>query len=79
MAESSSQKTSSLEITPKEEPVTLDKPKSPNPFLPARQEAFTRAPNQYKEYLSEVWYTTKTIHDFKVWISSPIKGVKGEI
>ncbi|GJV23108.1 hypothetical protein Tco_1375803 [Tanacetum coccineum] len=33
MAESSSLKTSSHEITPKEEPVTLDKPESPNPFL----------------------------------------------
>nr|GEW08046.1 retrovirus-related Pol polyprotein from transposon TNT 1-94 [Tanacetum cinerariifolium] len=29
--------TSSPEITPKEEPVTLDKPKSPNAFLPASQ------------------------------------------
>ncbi|GJY87124.1 hypothetical protein Tco_0501752, partial [Tanacetum coccineum] len=107
MAESSSQKTSSPEITPKEEPVTLDKPESPNPFLPASQvdftfdeitfttnnevallypshpnqdyfeavsdfiskcclkEAFTRAPNQYKEYLSEVWYTAKTLDDSK--------------
>nr|GEU67149.1 hypothetical protein [Tanacetum cinerariifolium] len=33
MAESSSP-----EITPKEEPVTLDRPESPNPFLPAIQE-----------------------------------------
>ncbi|GKE32083.1 hypothetical protein Tco_1451405 [Tanacetum coccineum] len=108
MAESSLQKTSSPKITPKEEPVTLDKSESPNPFLPARQvdftfdeitftthnevallyplhpnqyyfeavsnfiskcclkEAFTRAPNQYKECLSEVWYTTKTLDDFKV-------------
>ncbi|GJX73547.1 hypothetical protein Tco_0312142 [Tanacetum coccineum] len=37
MAESSSQKTSSPEIIPKEEHVTLDKPESPNPFLPASQ------------------------------------------
>ncbi|GJY79316.1 hypothetical protein Tco_0485117 [Tanacetum coccineum] len=93
MAESSSQKTLSPEITPKEEPVTLDKPESPNLFLPARQvdftfdeitfttnnevallypshpnqdyfeavsnfiskcclkEAFTRAPNQYQDYM----------------------------
>nr|GEY79147.1 hypothetical protein [Tanacetum cinerariifolium] len=41
MAESSSQKTSSLKITPKEEPITLDKPKSPNPLLPASQVDFT--------------------------------------
>ncbi|GJW26768.1 hypothetical protein Tco_0040579 [Tanacetum coccineum] len=97
MAESSSHNPSSPEITPKEEHVTLDKPKSPNPFLPTTQveftfeeisfttnnevallypshpnqkyfkdvsdfiskcclkEAFTRAPTQYKEYLSEFW------------------------
>ncbi|GKA95162.1 hypothetical protein Tco_0817200 [Tanacetum coccineum] len=121
MAESSLQNTSSLEITPKEEPVTFDKPESPNPFLPASQvdftfnensfttnnevailypshpnqdyfevvsyfiskcclkEAFTRAPNQYKEYLSKVWYTTKTLDDSKVWIPSLTRGVRGEI
>ncbi|GJS46407.1 hypothetical protein Tco_0596528 [Tanacetum coccineum] len=37
MAESSSQNPSSPEITPKEEPVTLDKPESLNPFLLASQ------------------------------------------
>ncbi|GJT26858.1 hypothetical protein Tco_0907133 [Tanacetum coccineum] len=37
MAESSSQNPSSPKITPKEEPVTLNKPESPNPFLPASQ------------------------------------------
>ncbi|GJU20225.1 hypothetical protein Tco_1153567, partial [Tanacetum coccineum] len=37
MAESSSQNLSSPEITPKEEPITLDKPESRNPFLPASQ------------------------------------------
>ncbi|GJZ78883.1 hypothetical protein Tco_0643720 [Tanacetum coccineum] len=41
MAESSSHNPSSPEITPKEEPVTLDKPESPNPFLPADQIEFT--------------------------------------
>ncbi|GJS00688.1 hypothetical protein Tco_0317196 [Tanacetum coccineum] len=107
MAEASSQKTSSPKITPKEEPVTLDKPENPNPFLHVSQvdftfdditfttnnevallypshpnqdyfevvsdfiskcclkEAFTRALNQYKEYLSEVWYTAKTLDDSK--------------
>ncbi|GJX42285.1 hypothetical protein Tco_0257275 [Tanacetum coccineum] len=90
MAESSPKKTSSPEITPKEEPATLDKPESPNPFLPASQvdftfdesctlKAFTRAPNQYKEYVSEVWYTTKTLDDSKVCISSPTGGVRGDI
>ncbi|GKF98262.1 hypothetical protein Tco_0297045 [Tanacetum coccineum] len=108
MAESSSHNHSSPEITPKEEPVTLDKPKILNPFIPATQveltfeeiafitnnevellypshhnqeyfkvvsdfiskcclkEAFTRAPTQYKEYLSEFWYTAKTLEDSKV-------------
>nr|GEY57777.1 hypothetical protein [Tanacetum cinerariifolium] len=41
MAESSSHNTSSPEITPKEEPITLDKPESSNPFLPATQVGFT--------------------------------------
>ncbi|GKD42040.1 hypothetical protein Tco_1266685, partial [Tanacetum coccineum] len=108
MAESSSP-----EITPKEEHVTLDKPESPNPFLAADQveftfeeialtannevallypshqksdyfkvvsdfiskcclrEAFTRAPTQYKEYLCEFWYTTKTLNESKIWVSTP--------
>ncbi|GJX00608.1 hypothetical protein Tco_0184521 [Tanacetum coccineum] len=37
MAESSSHNPSSSKITPKEEPVTLDKPESPNTFLPTDQ------------------------------------------
>ncbi|GKC92189.1 hypothetical protein Tco_1157631 [Tanacetum coccineum] len=41
MAESSSQNPTSPNLTPKEEPVTLDKPDSPNPFLPADQVEFT--------------------------------------
>ncbi|GJY26158.1 zinc knuckle CX2CX4HX4C containing protein [Tanacetum coccineum] len=41
MVESSSHNPYSLKITPKEEPVTLDKPKSPNPFLPTDQIEFT--------------------------------------
>nr|GEU29003.1 hypothetical protein [Tanacetum cinerariifolium] len=116
MAESSSPN-----ITLKEELVTLDKPKRPNPFLPAIQveftfeeivfitnnevtllypshpnqeyfkgvsdfiskcclkEAFTRAPNQYKEYLSEFWYTVKVLPDAKIWVSTPTGEVKGGI
>nr|GEY54332.1 retrovirus-related Pol polyprotein from transposon TNT 1-94 [Tanacetum cinerariifolium] len=104
-----------------EELVTLDKPQSPNSFLPATQvdftfdeiafttnnevaliypshlnqeyfmvvsdfiskcclkEAFTRAPTQYKEYLSEFWYTTKTLDNSKDWVSAPTGEVKGEI
>ncbi|GJS46732.1 hypothetical protein Tco_0596853 [Tanacetum coccineum] len=86
MAESSSP-----DITPKEEPITLDRPKSPNPFLHAIQdvsdfisncclkEAFTRALNQYKEYLSEFWYTTKVLPDSKIWVSTLTGEVRGEI
>ncbi|GJR28833.1 hypothetical protein Tco_1105065 [Tanacetum coccineum] len=121
MAKSSSHNPSSPEITPKEEPVTLDKPESPNPFLPADQiefsfdeiafttnnevallypshpnleyfrevsdfiskcylkEAFTRAPNQYKEYLCEFWYTAKTLDDSKIWVFTPTRGIRGDI
>nr|GEW79495.1 hypothetical protein [Tanacetum cinerariifolium] len=41
MAESSLHNPSLPKITSKEEPVTLDKPESPNPFLPAHQIEFT--------------------------------------
>ncbi|GJT88697.1 hypothetical protein Tco_1070414 [Tanacetum coccineum] len=43
------------------------------------KEAFTRASNQYKEYLSEFWYTEKVLPDSKIWVSIPIREVKGEI
>ncbi|GJV08289.1 hypothetical protein Tco_1345945 [Tanacetum coccineum] len=42
-------------------------------------EAFTRAPNQYVEYLAEFWYTTKTLEDSKIWVSTPTRGIRGEI
>nr|GEU70358.1 hypothetical protein [Tanacetum cinerariifolium] len=121
MAKSSSHNPFSPTITPKEEHVTLDKPESPNPFLPADQieftfeeiafttnnelallyplhpnseyfrnvsnfiskcclkEAFIRAPTQYKEYLSEFWYTVKTLDDFKIWVSTTTGGIRGDI
>ncbi|GJZ24134.1 hypothetical protein Tco_0561593 [Tanacetum coccineum] len=121
MAESSSHNPSSPKITPKEEPVTLDKPKSPNPFLHADQikfsfyeiafttnkevsllyhshpnseyfrevsdliskcclkETFIRTPTQYKEYLSEFWYTAKTLDDSKILVSTPTGGIRGDI
>ncbi|GJU05665.1 hypothetical protein Tco_1122095 [Tanacetum coccineum] len=94
MVESSSHNPSSPEITPKEEHVTLDKPESPNPFLPANQieftfkeiafttnneEAFTMAPTQYKEYLCEFWYNAKTLDDSKIWVSTPTCGIRGDI
>ncbi|GJT72040.1 hypothetical protein Tco_1031326 [Tanacetum coccineum] len=112
---------SSPDITPKEEPVTLDRLESPNLLLPATQveftfdeitfttnnevaliypshpnqvyfmvvsdfiskcclkESFTRASTQYKEYLSEFWYTTKVLSDSKIWVSTPTREVRGEI
>ncbi|GJX63309.1 hypothetical protein Tco_0296209 [Tanacetum coccineum] len=94
MAESSSHNPSSPKITPKEEPITLDKPESPNPFLPANQieftfeeiafttnnkEVFIRAPTQYKEYLSKFWCTTKTLDESKIWVSTPTSEIRGDI
>ncbi|GJV53586.1 hypothetical protein Tco_1449327 [Tanacetum coccineum] len=72
MAESSSQNPSSPEITLKEEPVTFDKPESPNPFLPASQVDFT---------FDEITFTTnnETLKGSKVWVSTPTGGVRGEI
>ncbi|GJX98419.1 hypothetical protein Tco_0355438, partial [Tanacetum coccineum] len=43
------------------------------------KEAFTRAPTQYVEYLAEFWYTTKTLKDSKIWVSTPTREIKGEI
>ncbi|GJW64879.1 hypothetical protein Tco_0116763 [Tanacetum coccineum] len=109
-------------LIPKEEPNAqpLNRPESPNPFLPALQvefnfneitfntnnevallypshsnskyfkvvsdfiskcclkEACTRAPNQYKEYLSKFWYTAKTIEENKIWVSTPTRGNRGK-
>ncbi|GJS73372.1 hypothetical protein Tco_0706213 [Tanacetum coccineum] len=41
--------------------------------------AFIRDPTQYKEYLSEFWYTTKTLDDSKIWVSTPTDGIRGDI
>ncbi|GJT25450.1 hypothetical protein Tco_0895387 [Tanacetum coccineum] len=43
------------------------------------KEAFTRAPTQYKEYLCELWYTAKTLDESKIWVSTPIGGIRGDI
>ncbi|GJX47417.1 hypothetical protein Tco_0272607, partial [Tanacetum coccineum] len=44
------------------------------------REAFTRSPNQYKEYLVEFWYTAKVLKDStKVWFSTPTGGIKGDV
>ncbi|GKC70789.1 hypothetical protein Tco_1116672 [Tanacetum coccineum] len=79
---------SSPDITPKEEPVTLDRPESPNLFLPATQVEFT---------FDEITFTTNNevaliypshhnqeyfmvvLPDSKIWVSTPIGEVRGEI
>nr|GEY46653.1 retrovirus-related Pol polyprotein from transposon TNT 1-94 [Tanacetum cinerariifolium] len=37
------------------------------------KEAFTKVPNQYVEYLAELWYTAKTLEGSKIWVSTPTK------
>ncbi|GKB11846.1 hypothetical protein Tco_0845769 [Tanacetum coccineum] len=75
-------KSTSPDITPKEEPVTLDKPESPNYFLPSTQVEFT---------LDEITFTTNNeshpnqeyfmvvLLDSKIWVSTPTGEVRGEI
>nr|GEW38488.1 hypothetical protein [Tanacetum cinerariifolium] len=43
------------------------------------KEAFTRAPNQYIEYLPEFWYTIKALEDSKIWVSTPTGGIRGKV
>ncbi|GJR38981.1 hypothetical protein Tco_1214665 [Tanacetum coccineum] len=59
---------SPLDVTPKEELVTLDKPKSPNPFLPTDQVEFTFdeitfTTNNEGDYLSVLVDKTKSAGD----------------
>ncbi|GJV56051.1 hypothetical protein Tco_1457056 [Tanacetum coccineum] len=72
MAESSSHNPSSPKITPKEEPVTLDKPESPNPFLPIDQIEFI---------FKDIAFTANnvTLDDYKIWVSTPTGGIRGDI
>ncbi|GJT77053.1 hypothetical protein Tco_1043778 [Tanacetum coccineum] len=41
------------------------------------RKAFTRSPIQYKEYLSEFWYTTTALENSKVYFSIPSGGMHG--
>ncbi|GJZ25081.1 hypothetical protein Tco_0562540 [Tanacetum coccineum] len=43
------------------------------------RESFKRIPSQYKEYLSEYWYTAKTLKNSKVWFLTPTWGILGEV
>ncbi|GJV80595.1 hypothetical protein Tco_1516465 [Tanacetum coccineum] len=78
MAESSNPTpiSSPPEVVPKEELVTLDKPKSPNLFLPTDQVEFT-----FDEitFTTNNEYTTKTLEDSKIWVYTPTGGIRREI
>ncbi|GKF54233.1 hypothetical protein Tco_0161143 [Tanacetum coccineum] len=73
---SSSQIPSTPTITPKEEPDTQDIPKSPNPFLPVDQVGFT-----FDEitFSTNNEYTAKALENSRIWVSTPIGGIIGEI
>ncbi|GKC23703.1 hypothetical protein Tco_1025853 [Tanacetum coccineum] len=43
------------------------------------RKAFTRTPNQYKEYLSEFWYTAKALKNSIVWFLTPSGGILDEV
>ncbi|GJX40307.1 hypothetical protein Tco_0255297 [Tanacetum coccineum] len=66
MAESSNptQIPSSHDVTPKKEPITLDRPECPNPFLPADQVEFS---------FEEIALTTNNE------VSTPTSGIRGDI
>ncbi|GJX10204.1 hypothetical protein Tco_0200063 [Tanacetum coccineum] len=70
MAESSTQIPSPPNVTPKEEPITLYRPKSPNPFLPIDQVAFN---------FDEMLFTTNN-EVGRIYPDHPNSyGVRGEI
>ncbi|GKA71775.1 hypothetical protein Tco_0777914 [Tanacetum coccineum] len=80
MADSSSHKPSSPEITPKEEPITLEKPKSLNPFLLTDQVKFI-----FKEIAfttnNEValLYPSHSNSKYFIEVSTPTGGIRGDI
>ncbi|GKC81399.1 hypothetical protein Tco_1137116 [Tanacetum coccineum] len=80
MAESSSHNPSSPKITPKEEPVTLDKPKSPNPFLHADQIKFSFYEIAFttNNEVSLLYHSNPNSEYFRE-VSTPTGGIRGEI
>ncbi|GKA23770.1 hypothetical protein Tco_0709803 [Tanacetum coccineum] len=95
MAESSTQIPSPPNVTPKEEPITLDRPESLNPFLLVDQVAFNfdemlfttnnEVARKYpdhpnSEYFQLVYdFISKSLESFRIWVSTPTGGVRGEI
>nr|GEW29938.1 hypothetical protein [Tanacetum cinerariifolium] len=71
MAESSNptQIPSSPNVTPKEEPITLHRPESPNPFLPVDQVEFN---------FDEMIFTANN-EMARDWVSTPTGGVRGKL
>ncbi|GJT55248.1 hypothetical protein Tco_0990302 [Tanacetum coccineum] len=88
MAESSLHNPSSPKITAKEESITLEKPESPNPFLPADQIEFTFKETAFTTN-NEVAllypshpnseYFRENLDDSKIWVSTPTCQIRGDI
>nr|GEZ10563.1 hypothetical protein [Tanacetum cinerariifolium]GEZ10578.1 hypothetical protein [Tanacetum cinerariifolium] len=79
MAESSSLNSTSPEITPKKEPITLDKPESPNPFLPADQVEFTLKRLSSPPTMKLHYYIPHTQNQttLRLWHTSFPGGIRG--
>ncbi|GJY00661.1 hypothetical protein Tco_0358813 [Tanacetum coccineum] len=95
MAESLTQIPSPPNVTPKEEPITLDRPESPNPFLSADQVAFNfdemlfttnnEVAQIYPDHPNSKYFQlvsdfiSKSLESFRIWVSTLTGGVRGEI
>ncbi|GKA23463.1 hypothetical protein Tco_0709425 [Tanacetum coccineum] len=93
MAESSSQNSLSPNLTPKEEPVTLDKPNSPNLFLLADLVEFTfdemlfttnnEVARIHPYHLNSAYFQiisdfiSKSLENSRIWVSTPTGGIIG--
>ncbi|GJU82521.1 hypothetical protein Tco_1284886 [Tanacetum coccineum] len=86
MEKSSSQNPSSPNLTPKQEHVTLNKPNSPNLFLPADQVEFTfdemlfTTNNEESIYQCPnliFWYTAKALENSRIWVLTLTGGIMG--
>nr|GEV91492.1 hypothetical protein [Tanacetum cinerariifolium] len=44
-----------------------------------KEKPFTISPNMYKEYLTESWYSAKTLENSKVFFSIPTGGINDEV
>ncbi|GJS80186.1 hypothetical protein Tco_0730067 [Tanacetum coccineum] len=86
---------SSPNVTPKEEPITLERPESPNPFLPTDQVEFNfdemlfttnnEVARVYPDHTNLEYFQlvsdfiSKSLENSRIWVSTPTGGVRGEI